>query len=69
MAMAISDSVTVSIGLLTNGVFSVMVLVSAEVRSFSVCVCVCRHVRVFYISNAILFSNSTINAYATYITI
>lgn len=33
MAMAMDDSVTVSIGLLTNGVFKVSFLVSAEVRS------------------------------------
>ena len=33
IAIAIFDSVTVSIGLLTSGVFSVSVLVRAEVRS------------------------------------
>ena len=46
IAMAMDDSVTVSIGLLTNGVFSVSFLVSADVRSCvracaCVCVCVC----------------------------
>ena len=35
IAMAMSDSVTVSIGLLTNGVLSVIFLVSADVRSYT----------------------------------